>query len=153
MYCICHISSNFNKRFTNVELKQKLINMSKHFLTSITYFKQFTTFSINTFFWNCHNLWNEGANLNYKKKSFFEEIFFIFFFYKNSRKKLILIFINLSTSQTNHALRDHMHSGNFSYITLSSIKKNQMWYFIDMDKEIEAFVKPKRSLIMVASSK
>jgi len=50
VYCICHIASNFNKRFKNVELKRKLINMGKHFLTSITRFKQFTTFSINTFF-------------------------------------------------------------------------------------------------------
>jgi len=33
VYCH-HITSNFNKRFKNVELKRKLINMGKHFLTS-----------------------------------------------------------------------------------------------------------------------
>jgi len=50
VYCIRHIASNFNKRFKNVDLKRKLINMGKHFLTSITHFKHFTTFSVNIFF-------------------------------------------------------------------------------------------------------
>ena len=50
MYCIRHIASNFNKWFKNVELKRKVINVGKHFLTSITHFKQLTTFSINMFY-------------------------------------------------------------------------------------------------------
>ena len=61
VYCIHHITSNFNKQFKNVDLKKQVINMGKLLTISCIKFLiyyVFTIFITHSFVF-CHRIWDK----------------------------------------------------------------------------------------------